>query len=206
MDDDTLDALLEQAAPPPLTYDTVILDELDALVRATQPASPPRRRRIPRSAAAGLVLAGTLGFAGAAAAGGYLPQAFSPWQRHALQSGDTCRMGFRVTEQTEPGLLGGRHVSQAEERATILAAQEFLDRLDVDSIDVDAAVATYLAARDRERAKVPPSEWSSETDDQVEIFAIHNAAFDLLSAELERQGLDPDVVNIASQYQCRETR
>lgn len=200
-DSDRLDELLGACAPPIAVREGEVLSALDELVLASRPVAP-RRRRVPRTAVVGLVLAGTLGISGAAAAGGYLPMSMTPWRQHALADGTDCQLRFQATEQTEPTRLAGRVPSQTEERTTVLAAQEFLDGYDVSTIDVDAWLQTLRTERAKEEAKLPPSEWAPSTPHEDEIQAMVMATFAELSAALERQGLDPDVVNIATPYEC----
>ncbi len=200
---DTLDVRLVASAPPIAAREATLLATLEELVLATRPTPRPRRH-VPRAAVAGLVLAGTLGFSGAAAAGGYLPMSMTPWRQHPLADGTQCQLRFQATQQVEPARLAGRVPGQSKERTTVLAAQSFLDAFDVSTIDADAALRILRTGRAHEQAKVPPSEWAPSDQHEDEVVALINATFAQLAAALERQGLDPSVVSISTTYDCTE--
>lgn len=144
MDDTAFDALLNASAPSLIARDADLLAALDELVETT--TRPARRRRgLQRSVAAGLVVVGTLGLGGVAAAGGWLPYAWSPWSDRAFDSGQACQLRFMATEQLEPARAEG--ISRTEQREAIVAAQAFLDTFDPASIDQQAALESLLGSR-----------------------------------------------------------
>ena len=121
MDDNQLDALLDQSSPAVAERDAALLDALDSLVEAAG-TRVPRRRGRSRAVVAGLIVAGTVGIGGVAAAGGWLPAlSWSPSTHQQFHSGQTCQLRFIAVEQSVPAEIDG--VSRADQRAAIVAAQ-----------------------------------------------------------------------------------
>lgn len=200
MDDDTFDALMDASAPAVTPRDAALFAALDGLVDATgKPA--PRRRRVRRSVAAGLVAAGVLGLGGVAAAGGWLPRDWSPWSEQDFDSGQLCNLRFMATEQTEPALAEG--IGRAAQREAVIAVQAFLDTLDPDTIDQQEALARLRAEQARNNATMPPEEIAPETREELEVHALINATYERLSAALEQQGFNPDAVGIQTTTDCQ---
>lgn len=199
MDDTAFDALLNASAPSLIARDAELLAALDELVEVTtQPAR--RRRKLQHSVAAGLIVFGTLGLGGVAAAGGWLPYAWSPWSDRAFDSGQACQLRFMATEQLEPARAEG--ISRTEQREAIVAAQAFLDTFNPASIDQQAALESLLAEQARVNVNIPEWDRAPETQEQLEVHALINATYTQLSVALEQQDLNPDAVSIITTTEC----
>ena len=202
MDDTSFDDLLNTSAPAVADRDPTLLAALDELVQVTGQPSP-RRRRLPRTAVAGVVVAGTLGLGGVAAAGGWLPAlSWSPWADQQFGSGQSCHLRFMANEQSEPARLGG--ISRTEQRETIVAAQAWLDRFDVSTIDMDDALAKLQAAQTETNANQPSSEIYAETPQELEVHALIYATGIQLRAALAAQGLNPNATDIITTTECQD--
>lgn len=203
MDDSTLDALLDESAPPVADRDAVLLDDLDELVHATG-APAGRRGGLRRSVAAGLIVAGTLGLGTVAAAGGFFPQSWSPWSDQTFDSGQSCRLRFMAGEQTEPAKLAG--ISKTEQREAVLAAQAFLDTFDPTSIDMQAALADLLAAQAEANVNIPEWDRAPETQEEMEVHALIYHTGVELRAALDQQGINPNAADIKTTTDCENPK
>ena len=202
MDDIELDALLDRSAPKVADRDAALLEAIDDLVDAT--GTPvPRLHRRPRMAVAGLVVAGTLGIGGVAAAGGWLPAlSWSPWADQEFASGQSCHLRFMAVEQSEPRRVEG--VSRTEQRAAIVAAQTWLDAFDVGSIDMQQALSELRAAQAKVNENVPEWDRASETQQELEVHALVYETGVRLRAALREQGFDPDAADIVTTHDCQD--
>jgi hypothetical protein len=200
VDDDRFDALLDASVPAVTRRDMALLATVHGLVDETwRPA--PRRRGVRRTVAAGLVAVSVLGIGGVAAAGGWLPLAWSPWSEQGFDSGQRCNLRFMATEQLEPALAVG--IGRVEQREAVVAAQAFLDTFDPDTIDEQEALARLLAEQARNNATLASSEIAPETPEELEVHAMVLATYARLSAALHQQGINPAAVSIITTTDCQ---
>lgn len=193
-----LDQLLSDAAPQTSARTTRVDVELRALASATEPKQ--RRRRM-RLAVVGGALVGAVGVGAAASAAGLLPG----WTTMTTSSGQTCEVSV------EAGLLppgDGEPISStfslAEQEAALVAAQSFLERLDYDSIDRDAAIARWrdIETRIRDAEPDPAERQPRLQGDDLEISAVTSVVVDRMRSELAAQGRDIRAISVVGGSTC----
>ncbi|MCW2794674.1 hypothetical protein [Nocardioides sp.] len=199
-----LDTLLAEATPPVTPRSPELVQDLRDLVGLSEDAAAPRRQRRHRALVAGsLATIGILGAGGVAAAHGMLPGSF-PWTTGA---GSSCSLQASVALRREGagGFITDR-MSAPERRATLASAQEYLDSLNLDSIDREKAAEhwfTYL-----ERVSVDhPNRDELEGKFQGERLEVHSLIYEvntLLSAHVAAQGHDPHAIMATVASRCAE--
>jgi hypothetical protein len=201
-----LDALLKHAAPPVSTHTRALQTELDALVLSTQEHAIGRRPvgvRVGIAAAAAAF--GVVGATAAASAAGVGPGFdWVPWH---TQGGSTCE--FRTTAMAEylgaaSGPSAGPGSSPVDQ--AVAAAQDYLDRFDYSSIDVDRAVREY----DEQAARPGTAEGVDQPQlgdpgisrDELELIAVNSYVGGFVDNHLEDLGLSPRGVLYGTDIRC----
>lgn len=212
--DPRLDELISAAAPPLAQRTPELQHGLYALVADAEAAAVPSRRRLGRRiGAVSLAAVAVLGVGAAAGAAGLIPTPSSgswftePSARHqevVLSFGSRCKVTYAAVPQE---VWEGRPVSPADQAAAMSVVQEFLSDFDLATISVDDAVKKYEAASNAARAdlerRLPPEEIPpKQTSDEVKVAAVGAELYERLSSELQRQGLSPHAVTMASSDTC----
>ncbi len=191
----TLESLLNASAPPVVARTPELERELSLLVVESEAAHAPRRSRRTRLlTGAGLALGAVVLGSGASAAGVVSAPRWAPWydnpdaaHTQRVSTGETCEVRYAAKAIEAADVPA----TDAERAAALAAGQEFLRGLDVDSIDVDRAVA-----------RVPRTALAGdESRAEVETFAVQLAAQERLDRELERRGL-PATVSVSAATSC----
>jgi hypothetical protein len=193
----SFDDQLARANPPAPVHTSELDDELlfviaEAERLATRTQSR-HRRRVVTGGLAALALIGT-GTA-AAAAGGILPWFDDAPSRGVVttSTGAECELVFGVKGHSDPA-----HPVDSATRATAVAAAEaFLERLDLSSIDVDEAAAGLPP-----RATFDSEAGPAESVDEYETYAVMAEVEDRVNAALEKQGLPTGAVSVSMFSSC----
>ena len=186
------------ASTPPVPVLTSELDrELGLLIaEAERLAGPMRARRRRRLFLSGLMAAGVLG-GGTAAAGaaGILPW-FDTAPSHAVittSGGAECRATFGVKAIDDPD----EPVNAVTRAKALATAEQFLDGLDVSSIDVQAATRGLPP-----RASAGSESGPAESVEDYETRAVMSVVQTRVAAELGQQGLPTSAVSVSMATSC----
>lgn len=174
--------------------------ELDAelarvVAEAERLASRPQSRRNGRYVIGGLVVLGTLGAGGAAAAAGILPW-FDDAPSHGVvttSAGARCNLTFGIKQVHDPAAP----VDDAVRAEVTTAAVKFLRDLDVSALSV--AQATHGAAP---RPTVDSEAGPSLTVDEYEVEAVYYLVGQRLDARLAKQHLPSSSVSLSLATSC----
>lgn len=194
-----LDELLERSAPPICARGPRMHEELGRLVRDSETAAG-RRRRSVRLGVAGVAVAAVVGLAPVASAAGLLPG----WAEWSTTQGSSCEIQLDASLRRDgDGELITKTFSDAEQRATYAAAQEFLTEFDYDSVDRDEAIAEWQAQEARIRAGQRPDERQPALrGDDLEVTAVLTQVVNRLRDYLQQRGLDIRAVMVSSGNRC----
>lgn len=214
---DSLDDLLTRADPAS-AYD----DRLDPLLRqvaaGAEDAAGRRRRTARRAGVVGALAAAVLGVGGLGAATGILGLAPTPgtgdWMSEPgvrewtvpLATGESCDVTMTVLPEEVAGERLG--LDADEWQATLEAAQDTMDDIDVAAIDVDAAAERYAAdaeaTRDRLLAEgMLSSELAPrERGDYLRVSATVAEVWRLVEADLSAAGLQPGALMPGWSHSC----
>lgn len=201
MDDTALDDLLAASRPEPVPRSVELHDTLAEMAARTEPLAHPRRR-LRRTAVAGFALAGTLAIAGTAAAGGMLPESWTPWEEHPFPSGRSCQVAFWVEGPADPGLV--QELTEAERSAATLAAQRFLSTFNAGPIDLGPAAESIKSLSAEAKERTPADEWEDLLPTDLDLFAMMQEASTQVRASLTQQGHNPDAVSVGADFECPE--
>lgn len=201
IDDRNLDDLLDRSAP--------YVDRAEAVgvAASAHRAALPARRSGRRIATLALVAGAVVGVGAAAAAvGGDSLATHLGWTadtaiNRTASDGNACHLAFRAIPET--GLIG--RPPTAPDDPSVLAAQDYLRTLDVDSLEVTSAQIDFLKREHDEGDHQGPGEAAAYTEAYYENYAIFIAVVDAVKAELARQGLPADgVVTFEGANECTE--
>lgn len=193
-----LDDLIRDSAPPIADRNTALLEDLDALAAQRRPAGASPRRGL-RWAAAGLVLAGVAGVAGAAAADGKLPF------RWTSEQGGPCRIQSATVELAEKQTDSEAAIAAttlAERKATLTEARRFLSTYDYAAVDRAAAIKAWqkVEAEVIEGQPDPAERQPYLEGDDLEVQALIYKVNEDMNAHLRALGMRPEVLMPAFGY------
>ena len=197
----SLDDLIAQSAPAVTPPSAELTETFHELIAGNRAAARPRRRPGARAWAAGsLAVVGVFGVGGVAAANG-LPGWF-PW---AADSGSSCSLQVSVELRRDgDGALITDRVSEAEQRATLSSAQDYLTTLDVSAIDRKQAADRWFAYLEKVSPDHPDrAELESKFQgERLETHAVLHEAESRLDDHLTAHGHDPRSIMTSLANEC----
>lgn len=198
----TLDDVLVRSGPPVTPPSPEVMETLREMAASNEVATRPRRRRGTRALAAGsLAIVGVVGVGGVAAAHGLLPGWF-PW---AAESGSSCGLQVSVDLRRDgDGALITDRTSNAEQRATLRSARQYLKNLDVDAIDRNQAAEHWFTYMERTSAN-HPDRAALESKFQGERLETHSILYEVdtrLDDYLTAHGHDPRSIMTTMANEC----
>ena len=198
----SLDDLIARSAPAVTPASTELTERFHELIAGNRAAARTRRRSGARAwAAASLALIGVFGVGGVAAAHGLLPGWF-PW---TTGSGSSCSLQVSVELRRDgDGALITDRISEAEQRATLTSAQDYLTTLDVSAIDRKRAADRWFAHLEEVSPDHPDRAELESTfqGERLETHAVLHEAETRLDDYLTAHGHDPRSIMTSLANEC----
>ncbi len=197
--------LLDEASPRVAELTPGLRSLLDEMVSATRPR--PRRTKRRALTAGGLGVGVALGVAGAAAASVVMHYTLAnvpdstegasfAW---TLASGHECTLDVQVGPRAD----ADPNYSSSQDEA-LAAARDWMTSFDIGSIDVQRAEREWLGLMQRTQVGSPSAAELAEkfSGDELEKYAIVNAATSRLADYLTDRGYDPRSLNSGTGLGC----
>ncbi len=198
----SLDDLIARSAPAVTPPSPELTETFHELIAGSRVAARPRQRSGARALAAGsLAVIGVFGVGGVAAANGLLPGWF-PW---ATESGSSCSLQASVELRRDGnGALITDRVSEAEQRATLTSAQDYLKTFDVSAINRKQAAEHWFAYLEKVSADHPDRAAleAKFQGERLETHAVLHEVETRLDDHLTAHGHDPRSIMTSLANEC----